>query len=72
MGELFSQMVSLVSAQNEVVARIEDDVEEGLVNSKVAHTHIENVYSLTKANRGMIVKIFALLLFFILLFVVWT
>lgn len=72
MGELFSQMASLVAEQGETITRIEDDVEEGLVNTKEAHDSIQNVYEITKGNRGMILKVFALLLFFILLFLVWT
>ena len=34
MGELFSKMSSLVLEQGELVARIEDDVEAGLLNTE--------------------------------------
>eukprot|EP00981_Chlorochromonas_danica_P001811 scaffold385_cov182-Ochromonas_danica.AAC.10 len=41
MGELFSQMASLVAEQGETISRIEDDVEEGLINTKEAHDSIQ-------------------------------
>ena len=72
MGQLFSQMSSLVLAQAETIQRIEDDVEAGLEDTAEAHTDLVYVHELTKGNRGMIVKIFGLLVFFIMLFMVWT
>jgi syntaxin 5 len=72
MGQLFTQMASLVAEQSEVITRIEDDVEVGLQNTIEGHKHIEDVYNITKGNRGMILKIFGLLIFFIFLFLVWT
>ena len=72
MGQLFAQMATLVSEQSEVVQRIEDDVEAGLHETLEAQGHLERVYEITKGNRGLILKVFALLVFFIFLFLVWT
>ena len=72
MGQLFAQMATLVLEQSETLARIEDDVEIGLSDTKEAHVSMENLYSITKGNRSMIFKIFGLLVFFIFLFLVWT
>lgn len=72
MGALFAQMSSLVLAQSETVTRIEDDVEAGLADTEEAHRDLVYVHELTKGNRGLILKIFALLAFFVLLFMVWT
>lgn len=72
MGQLFSQMATLVLEQSETLARIEDDVEIGLSDTKEAHQSMENLYEITKGNRSMIIKIFLLLIFFIFLFLVWT
>ena len=72
MGQLFSQMATLVLEQSETLARIEDDVEIGLSDTKEAHTSMEHLYEITKGNRSMIIKIFLLLIFFIFLFLVWT
>ena len=68
MGQLFQQMASLVVEQSETISRIEDDVENGLTDTKEGHRHLTDYYERTKGNRGMIVKVFCLLAFFILLF----
>ncbi len=63
-------MATLVSQQSEVLGRIEDDVEEGLTNTVEAHASMTSFYEITKGNRGMILKIFALLIMFIVIFLV--
>ena len=65
-------MATLVLEQSETLARIEDDVEEGLADTKEAHVSMQQLYDITKGNRSMIIKIFLLLIFFIFLFLVWT
>jgi hypothetical protein len=47
-------------------------VESGLENSEEAHKHMSEFYKYTVGQRGVIIKVFALLLFFMLLLVVWT
>ena len=58
--------------QSETIARIEDDVESGLTDTKEGHKHLTEYYERSKGNRGMIIKVFFLLAFFILLFMWWT
>jgi t-SNARE complex subunit (syntaxin) len=72
LGELFTQMSSLVLQQGETIQRIEDDVEIGVENTAEAHKSMERFYEISKGNRSMIFKIFGLLIFFIVLFLVWT
>jgi len=72
MGQLFTQMATLVLEQGETITRIEDDVEIGIQNTMDAHKSMTSFYDITKGNRSMIIKVFLLLLFFIFLFVVWT
>lgn len=72
MGELFTQMSSLVMEQAETVLRIEDDVEAGLADTTEAHASMMKVYDITRGNRGVIIKVFLLLIFFIVLFLVLT
>lgn len=72
MGELFAQMSSLVMEQSATVQRIEDDVEVGLTNTEEAHRSMEQVYALTKGNRAIIIKVFLLLVVFVVLFLVLT
>lgn len=72
MGQLFTQMASLVLEQGETISRIEDDVEIGIQNTMDAHKSMTSFYDITKGNRSMIIKVFLLLIFFIFLFIVWT
>lgn len=72
MGYLFSQMATLVMEQSETIARIEDDVEVGLEDTKDAHASMEQFYEISKGNRSIIIKVFLLLVFFLFLFLVWT
>jgi syntaxin 5 len=71
MGKLFSDMASMVLEQGEVLGRIEDDVEAGLEDTKGAYDSITSTYEMTRGNRAMIIKIFALLVFFVVLFLFW-
>lgn len=72
MGKLFQQMTTLIMEQSETIARIEDDVELGLQQTAEAHKSMESFNEITKGNRGLIIKVFLLLIFFIFLFLVWT
>jgi t-SNARE complex subunit (syntaxin) len=72
MGELFSKMANLVMEQSEKIANIEDDVESGLDNTLQAEQHVHTAYEITKGNRSVIIKIFAILLVCIVIFLYWT
>ena len=64
-------MATLVMAQSETITRIEDDVENGLHETKEAHKSMEQFYEITKGNRSIIIKIFVILVFFAFLFLWW-
>ena len=72
MGELFARVASLVKDQSEKITNIEDDVESGLHNTLEAQSHIQTTYDITKGNRSIILKLFALLIVMIIIFVYWT
>lgn len=72
MGSLFTQMAGLVMEQGETLTRIEDDVEAGLEQTVAAHKEMEYFYEISKGNRGLIIKIFLLMIFFAYLFLKWT
>jgi syntaxin 5 len=71
MGELFSQMTSLIASQSETISRIEDDVESGYVDTSEGHKHMLAFDEVTRGNRSMIIKIFALMVAFIFLFLIY-
>ena len=72
LGSLFSQMATLVAEQSETITRVEDDVEAGLTETMEGSKNMQEFYEVTKGNRGLILKVFGLLIFFIFLFLWWT
>ena len=72
MGAIFGQVANLVLQQGDTISRIEDDVEAGLMDTEEGHKEMQRLLEITKGNRGIILKIFGLLIFFILLFMFWT
>jgi hypothetical protein len=65
LGTLFGKMSALVSSQGETVAKIEDDVESALLDVRSGHGEIQQLYGIKKGNRALILKTFAILIFFI-------
>ena len=65
LGVMFTKMSSLISQQGEVLERIEDDVEAAGMDIDAGHDELVNVYGMTKGNRGLILKVFGILIFLI-------
>jgi hypothetical protein len=66
LGTMFSKMTNLITQQGEVLENIEDDVEAGLDMVTQGQQEITNLYALKKGNRGLIIKLFSLLIFLII------
>ena len=71
LGQMFGKMASLVSQQQELVDKIEDDVESSMVQVQAGAEEIQKVFEIVQSNRGLIFKIFGLLIFFILFFKIY-
>ena len=67
LGQMFSKFSSLVAEQQEVVMHIEDDVEAAHGHVAEGQAHLTRYYQIIQGNRGLIIKIFALLIGFIIL-----
>jgi len=65
LGVMFTKMSTLISQQGEVLERIEDDVERAGGDIDAGHEEIVKLYGMTKGNRGLILKVFGILIFFI-------
>ena len=65
LGAMFNKMSTLISTQGEILVRIEDDVENAYNDINDGQNELVKVYGYTKSNRGLIIKIFCILLFFI-------
>eukprot|EP00579_Thalassiosira_antarctica_P001153 CAMPEP_0201868614 /NCGR_PEP_ID=MMETSP0902-20130614/2419_1 /ASSEMBLY_ACC=CAM_ASM_000551 /TAXON_ID=420261 /ORGANISM="Thalassiosira antarctica, Strain CCMP982" /LENGTH=460 /DNA_ID=CAMNT_0048393973 /DNA_START=21 /DNA_END=1403 /DNA_ORIENTATION=- len=66
LGVMFTKMSSLVSQQGEILERIEDDVEAAGGDIDAGHDELVKVYGMTKGNRGLILKVFGILIFLII------
>jgi hypothetical protein len=63
---LFGKMSTMISQQAEVVDKVEDDVEAAFLDVAAGHEEITTLYSIKKGNRALIIKVFGILIFFIL------
>jgi len=66
LGTVFSKMADLVVSQGETIEKVEDDVEAARVDVNAGHDEIQKLYGITKGNRGLILKVFGILIFFII------
>jgi syntaxin 5 len=71
LGGIFSQLAHMVKEQEEMVQRIDTNVEDTLFNVELGHNEILKYFQSVTSNRWLMVKIFAVLIFFFLLFVVF-
>jgi syntaxin 5 len=63
---MFTRMAALVGEQGDVLARIEADVEEAGGNVEAGQAELSKYYASVKRNRGFILRMFAALVFVIL------
>ena len=66
LGTLFGKMSTLITQQSEVIDKVEDDVEAAFMDVSAGQQEITTLYSLKKGNRALILKVFGLLIFFII------
>jgi syntaxin 5 len=66
LGTLFGKMSTLISQQGEMVEKLEDDVESAMLDVSAGQEEIQTLYGMKKGNRSLIIKVFAILIFFIL------
>merc|ERR1719334_325654 len=71
LGGIFSQLAHMVKEQEEMVQRIDTNVEDTLLNVELGHNEILKYFQSVTSNRWLMVKIFAVLIFFFLLFVIF-
>lgn len=62
---MFSKMSNLIHSQGETLVKIEDDVEAAMDHVEAGREEVVKLYEWTKGNRSLIVKVFAILIFFV-------
>ncbi|KAF3787949.1 Syntaxin [Nymphaea thermarum] len=69
LGSIFTQLATMVAQQGELAIRIDDNMEETLSNVEGARSALLRHLNRVSSNRWLMIKIFAVLIFFMLLFV---
>lgn len=67
-GELFNDFTRLVQEQEEVVLRIDTDVDTAVRHVNAGSNELMRYLTNLSSNRGLILKVFAMLFFFLMLF----
>ncbi|XP_014221115.1 syntaxin-5 [Trichogramma pretiosum] len=71
LGGIFQQLAHMIKEQEEMVERIDSNVEVTELNVAAGHTEILKYFRSVSRNRGLMIKIFAFLIFFLVFFVVF-
>lgn len=72
LGGIFQQLAHMVKEQEEMVERIDTNVQDAEMNVEAAHSEILKYFQSVTKNRWLMVKIFAVLLFFFIFFVIFV
>jgi len=71
LGGIFSQLAHMVKEQEEMVQRIDSNVEDTALNVDMGHQEILKYFQSVTSNRWLMVKIFGVLIFFFVFFVIF-
>jgi len=71
LGGIFSQLAHMVKEQEEMVERIDDHTSQALMNVELGHHEIMKYFQSVTSNRKLMLKIFGVLIFFFLLFIIF-
>lgn len=71
LGSIFQQLAHMVKEQEEMVQRIDSNVDDATVNIESAHSEILKYFQSVSSNRWLMIKIFAVLIVFFIIFVVF-
>lgn len=71
LGQIFTQLAHMVKEQEEAVQRIDHNVEDTQLNIEAAHSELLKYFQSVTNNRWLMIKIFAVLIIFFIIFVVF-
>ncbi|XP_018804508.1 PREDICTED: syntaxin-5 [Bactrocera latifrons] len=71
LGGIFQQLAHMVKEQEETVERIDTNIQDAELNIEAAHGEILKYFQTVSKNRWLMIKIFAVLIFFFIFFVVF-
>jgi syntaxin 5 len=71
LGGIFQQLAHMVKEQEEMVERIDTNIQDVEMNVEAAHGEIVKYFQSISNNRWLMIKIFAVLILFFIFFVVF-
>lgn len=71
LGGIFQQLAHMVKEQEEMVDRIDTNVHDTELNVEAAHSEILKYFQSVSSNRWLMIKIFGVLMFFFMFFLVF-
>lgn len=72
LGGIFQQLAHMVKEQEETVGRIDSNVQDVEMNVEAAHSQILKYFQSVSKNRWLMIKIFGVLIFFFIFFVLFV
>lgn len=72
LGTIFQQLAHMVKEQEEIVQRIDSNVEDAQLNVESAHSELLKYFQSVTSNRWLMIKVFAVLIVFFIIFVVFV
>lgn len=71
LAQMFSKMAVLVTAQEEMIQRIDSDLDNTITNVEEGQQHLLKYFQYISSNRSLIIKVFLILILFVIFFVVF-
>lgn len=71
LGSIFTQLAEMVAAQGEMTQRIDENVDETLGNVDNAKQQLMKYLNSISSNRWLMMKVFMILMVFLVLFIVF-
>mmetsp|Transcript_8250 Transcript_8250/g.14243 ORF Transcript_8250/g.14243 Transcript_8250/m.14243 type:complete len:281 (-) Transcript_8250:53-895(-) len=71
LATMFQKMAVMVTAQEEMIQRIDHDVDDTLDNMNAAQDNLLKYFHHISSNRALIIKVFMILLFFVVFFIIF-
>lgn len=71
LGGIFSQLAHMIKEQEEIMVRIDSNVDDTAMNVEAGHGEILKYFQSVTSNRWLMIKIFGVLIFFFIFFVIF-
>jgi len=71
LGTIFHRLASMISQQQELIERVDEDVETVISNTGKARNILIKAYENASSNRGLYTKIFAIMTIFVIFFIIF-